>query len=288
VLAGVVLYSTNAVFGAWAHLNGIGFALWRTLAAIPLLAAVAVLVDRRGTFDRLPGRATVLAGVLLGGSTVVVMTAAKHAPVALIALLGTLTPILTGAYEAWRGERVRATFVVSGLLAMAGAGYVAVTDHASQRADLLGVVLAIGFAISFAAFLLVSRHARRDATPIGFLFWSAAFAAVPAVLAAVVSGASVGPVTGRDVAAVALATCCGGTTGHLLVTGSLRRLPATTAAVIRLTQPFFAMLFAWWIVAQTPTLHQALGGIVTVLGVGFGLLFRPRPRGPAEELELLE
>ncbi|HET8718588.1 MAG TPA: hypothetical protein VFM50_12635, partial [Nocardioidaceae bacterium] len=111
MLAGVVLYSTNAVFGAWAHLNGIGFALWRTLAAIPLLAAVAVLVDRRGTFDRLPGRATVLAGVLLGGSTVVVMTAAKHAPVALIALLGTLTPILTGAYEAWRGERVRATFV---------------------------------------------------------------------------------------------------------------------------------------------------------------------------------
>lgn len=285
VLAGVVLYATNAVFGAWADLGGIGFAFWRTLAAVPLLALVAVVTDRRGTFGAAPSVPTSLAGTLLGISTVLVMCAAKHAPVALIALIGTLTPLLTGIYEAWRGERVSLAFCLSGVVAAAGAGYVAVTDHASHRTDLAGVLLSIGFATGFAAFLIASRQARRDASPVGFLFWSAVWAAPPAMLTALVAGVPVTDVSAHDVLALTLATCCGGTTGHLLVTGSLRLLPATTAAVIRLTQPFFAMLFGWWIVAQTPTLHQVLGGLVTVVGVGIAVLYRPRSRSRYQEPE---
>lgn len=283
VLLGVILYSTNAVFGAWAHLGGIAFAFWRALLAVPLLAIVALAADRRGTFRTRPSVATIVAGLLLGISTVLVMCASKRVPIALIALIGTLTPVLTGAYEVWRGERLTRRFCLSGLVAVAGATFVAVAEHASSRADLAGVALSIGFAVGFAAFLIASRSARREATPIGFLFWSAAFAMVPATLVAALSLQPVTPVTGRDAAALALVVICGGTTGHLLVTGSLRLLPATNAAVIRLSQPFFAMLFAWWIVDQAPTMPQATGGLVTVLGVGLGAFYRPTKRSPLED-----
>ncbi|HET9498729.1 MAG TPA: DMT family transporter [Marmoricola sp.] len=275
VLVGVVLYSTNAVFGAWAEVGGITFAFWRALLAVPVLAVVALAVDRRGTLFVRPGAATVLAGVLLGVSTVLVMSAAKRVPITLIALIGTLTPILTGLYEAARGERLGRPFYLSGLVAVIGTAYVALTEHETS-ANLAGIALAVGFAAGFAAFLIASRSARRTATPIGFLFWSALFACVPTTAIAVVAADPVLPLAARDLEALGLAVVCGGTTGHLLVTGSLRLLPATNAAVIRLTQPFFAMLFAWWIVAQEPTLPQIIGGLVTVAGVAGAALYRAR------------
>ena len=219
VLAGVVLYSTNAVFGAWALLGGITFAFWRALLALPLLAVVAFVADRRGAFTVRPSCATIIAGLFLGVSTV----------------------------------------------------YVALSEHDTD-ADLAGIVLAVGFA----AFLTASKSARRTATPIGFLFWSGCFAALPTTVIAVASGQSLLPLQGRDVAALCLTVMCGGTTGHLLVTGSLRLLPATNAAVIRLTQPFFAMLFAWWIVDQSPTTPQVIGGLVTVGGVAGAAIHRAR------------
>lgn len=275
VLVGVVLYSTNAVFGAWADAGGIVFAFWRSLLAVPLLAALALLMDRHGTFARRPSASTVLAGLLLGLSTVLVMSAAKRVPVTLIALIGTLTPILTGLYEAARGERLGRPFYVSGVVAVLGTTYVAVSEHEGS-ADLVGIGLATGFAAGFAAFLIASRSARREATPLGFLFWSAVFACPPPTLIALVASEAVVPLSARDAQAVALAILCGGTTGHLLVTGSLRLLPATNAAVIRLTQPFFAMLFAWWIVQQEPTLPQLVGGLVTVVGVAGAAVYRAR------------
>jgi drug/metabolite transporter (DMT)-like permease len=279
VLVGVVLYSTNAVYGAWAEVGGITFAFWRSLFAIPVLGLVAVAVDRTATFRVRPSRSTVLAGVLLGLSTVLVMTAAKRVPVALIALIGTLTPLLTGLYEAARGERLGRPFYFSGLVAVIGTAYVALSEHDSS-ADLAGIVLAVGFAAGFAAFLIASRDARRTATPIGFLFWSAVFACLPTTVIAIAAAEPVLPLAGRDLEALLLAVACGGTTGHLLVTGSLRLLPATNAAVIRLTQPFFAMLFAWWIVDQEPTLPQVVGGAVTVVGVAGAAVYRAR-RGAA-------
>ncbi|MGN6574442.1 MAG: DMT family transporter [Nocardioides sp.] len=275
VLAGVVLYSTNAVFGAWAEVGGITFAFWRALLAVPVLLLVALAVDRRGTFVVRPSVATVLAGVLLGISTVLVMAAAKRVPVALIALIGALTPVLTGLYEVARGERLGRPFYLSGLVAVLGTAYVALSEH-DTSADLAGIVLAVGFAAGFAAFLIASRSARRTASPIGFLFWSAVFACLPTTVIAVLWAEPVLPLANRDLEALGLAVLCGGTTGHLLVTGSLRLLPATNAAVIRLTQPFFAMLFAWWIVAQRPTLPQVIGGLVTVAGVAGGALYRVR------------
>lgn len=275
VLAGVVLYSTNAVFGAWAHVGGITFAFWRALLALPLLAAVALVADRRGAFNARPSRSTVVAGLFLGVSTVLVMCAAKRVPVTLIALIGTLTPLLTGLYEVCRGERLGRAFYVSGVVAVLGTVYAALGEHDTDE-DLAGIALAVGFAVGFAAFLIASKSARRTATPIGFLFWSGTFAAIPTSLIALVSGQSVLPLQGRDVAALCLAVVCGGTTGHLLVTGSLRLLPATNAAVIRLTQPFFAMLFAWWIVDQSPTTPQVVGGLVTVGGVAGAAIHRAR------------
>lgn len=275
VLAGVVLYSTNAVFGAWAHVGGITFAFWRSLAAIPLLAAVALITDRRGTFSGRPSGATVLAGFFLGVSTVLVMSASKRVPITLIALIGTLTPLITGLYEALRGERLGRAFYASGLVAVVGTAYVALSEH-DAHLDLAGVLLAVGFAIGFAAFLIASRSARRTATPIGFLFWSGACAALPTAAIAALSAQSVLPLGTRDLEALGLALVCGGTTGHLLVTGSLRLLPATNAAVIRLTQPFFAMLFAWWIVDQSPTAPQVIGGLVTIAGVAGAALHRAR------------
>lgn len=285
VLVGVALYSTNAVFGAWAEVGGINFAFWRALLAVPVLALVALTVDRKGTFVVRPGTATLLAGVLLGVSTVLVMSAAKRVPVALIALIGTLTPVLTGLYEVARGERLGRPFYLSALVAVIGTAYVALSTHDSSP-DLAGIALAVGFAVGFAAFLIASRSARRTATPIGFLFWSGLFACVPTTLIAVVAREPVLPLGTRDLEALGLAVVCGGTTGHLLVTGSLRVLPATNAAVIRLTQPFFAMFFAWWIVAQRPTVPQVIGGLVTVAGVAGAAIYRARRKAePVEPTE---
>lgn len=275
VLAGVVLYSTNAVFGAWAYVGGITFAFWRSLAAVPLLAAVALVADRRGTFSTRPNRATMLAGLFLGISTVLVMSASKRVPITLIALIGTLTPLITGLYEAMRGERLGRAFYVSGLVAVMGTGYAALSEHDSD-ADLAGILLAMGFAVGFAAFLIASKSARQTATPIGFLFWSGVGAALPTAVIAALSTQTLLPLSGRDLTALGLAILCGGTTGHLLVTGSLRLLPATNAAVIRLTQPFFATIFAWWIVDQSPTAPQVIGGLITVAGVAGAALYRAR------------
>lgn len=277
VLVGVVLYSTNAVLVRWSGLDGLVFAFWRILLAVPLLWVAVALGRDAGLAlpSRRDLRPLVAAGLCLGVNIVTFMSAVQMMSVAEATLIGALTPVLTGGWGAVGGERLGTRFWAWASLAVGGAGLVSAGSLTGARPEPVGLLLALTSVVAFAAFLVTTKAARRTTAPVPLLFWTTVFSAVPPVALVAVSGASVAVTTAHDWLCIAGVLFGAGTLGHLLFTAPLRVLPASVPAVAKLAQPLLAVALAWLLLGEAPTRVQVLGGSLAVLGVA-GAVLRPR------------
>ena len=276
---GAACISASAVLIKLADTGTASAAFYRSLLALPLLAVLATLEQRKRGPRPLRSRLwAVLAGVFLAVDLVLWNHAIADVGAGIATLLGNLQVVFV-TVAAWllfrerpgRGYFLALPVVLAGIVLVSG-----LADHAPGVHSVAGIEYGLGTSVAYAAFLLILRQTS-TATP------HVAAPLAEATLGATAGAAALGLVFGGwqlDIGWPAfgwllLLAMTSGTAGWLLITSSLPRLPASLSSLLLLLQPAAAILLAAVVLGERPTPLQ-LAGAVLVCG---GILVATRARG---------
>jgi drug/metabolite transporter (DMT)-like permease len=182
-------------------------------------------------------------------------------------LLVNTTPVYVGLWAHFvERERFEARFVVGALLALAGTLLLLGLPH-GDAGDARGAALSLIAAICYAGYLLLMRSARRGSETLPLIFLSSAASTLTLGVAALVGGDPFRGFPPHAWAAMLGAAVLSQLGGQMGVIWSLRYLPATVTSVALLAQPVGSTLLGWWLLGETITRLEALGGAIVLAGI---------------------
>ena len=275
---GASCISASAVLIKLANTGPASAAFYRCFFALPLLAVLALLEQRR--HGRRPWRAragAVSAGLFLAIDLVLWNNAINDVGAGIATVLGNLQVLfVTAAAWALFHERPARRFLLALPVVLAGVILVSGLVGATQRGlhPLAGIEYGIGTSIAYACFLLILRQSTSGTPHVAAPVAEATFgAAAGALLLGLIFGGLTPHVPLASLGWLALLALTSQTAGWLLITSSLPRLPAAISSLLLLLQPAASIVLAAVILAERPSLVQ-LGGAVLVCG---GVLAATRP-----------
>jgi drug/metabolite transporter (DMT)-like permease len=179
-------------------------------------------------------------------------------------------PLLAVAVAALSlGESLGRRLVTALLVAVVGLALLARPGGA--HVEPLGVLIALGAAVSFAVYLVLARRWGSERLPfLTIAFWLlVASMAVTGALQLVIDPAGLRPdLSGAGWAALLWLALPASALPHVLVTSTLRRLPASQAAPFLLLMPVSGAMIAALLLGERLDLIQLLGAGLILLGVG--------------------
>jgi drug/metabolite transporter (DMT)-like permease len=248
-----------------------------TIAALVL--TVPAVLQLRGRWALLRGAAwtTLTYGLLaVAAAQLCYFNAVEHLSVGVALLLEYSGTLLVVGWV-WLRHAQRPTALTLAGAALAIVGLVLVLDvTGSQHVSFVGVLWGLGAAVGLAGYFVISSHTEESLPPI-VMAWSGLAAGAPALLIAglvgvvplhattadtVLAGHRVSwlvPVAGLSLVAAVVAYCAG--------IEAARRLGARLASFVGLAEVLFAVLFAWALLSQRPTVLQGVGGVVVLAGI---------------------
>jgi drug/metabolite transporter (DMT)-like permease len=256
-----------------------GAAVTVRISLAALFLTIPALIQLRGRWSLLRrSLPTVLAfGIFaVAGAQLFYFNAVDHLSVAVALLLEYSGTILVVGWV-WLRYGHRPRRLTLGGAAVALSGLVLVLDlTGSQHVDAIGVMWGLLAATGLAGYFIISSH-NDDPLPPLALSWAgltvgAAILAVLGAIGVVPMHANTDdadfnghhtswlvPVLGLSFVAAAVAYAAG--------IGAARRLGARLASFVGLAEVLFAVLFAWVLLGQRPTLLQGVGGLIVLAGI---------------------
>jgi drug/metabolite transporter (DMT)-like permease len=256
----------------------LGAAAWRTLLAA---GAVAVFAAIRGEFRLLwpaaedRGRLGVLA--LLGGATFLIAM-----NLAIFLTGASITSFVTGAYPLLAvvvaalllgepfGRRVMGALVVAAL------GLVLLARPGGAHVELLGVVVALGAALSFATYLGLARlwanPVRLPTLTVAFWLLVSSMVVSSAIQLVVDPGGLAPALSLKGWGALLWLALPASALPHVLVIATLRRMPASRAAPFLLLMPISGALIAAALLGERLDQVQLAGAGLILLGIAAATL----------------
>jgi drug/metabolite transporter (DMT)-like permease len=266
-----------------------GAAVATRIGAAALILTGPALAQLRGRWALLrAGLPAVIAYglVAVAGCQLFYFDAVEHLSVGVALLLEYSGTLLVVAWV-WlaHGHRPGRLTATGGVLALAG--LVLVLDlTGSQRVDLVGVLWGLAAATGLAFYFVLSSRTDDKLPPLA-MAWAGMTVGAVTLLVAGASGAVafhastadveiaqhrtswLVPVVGLSLVAAVVA--------YTLGIAAARRLGARLASFVGLAEVLFAVLFAWALLGQQPTLLQGLGGGVVLVGIALVRLGEPAP-----------
>jgi drug/metabolite transporter (DMT)-like permease len=265
-------------------------AFYRCLLALPLLLALAVLEQRkRGPRPAAARRGAFVAGLCLAADLVLWNHAIADVGAGVATVLGNLQ-VLFVAFAAWAlfGERPTRRFLIFLPVVIVGVVLVSgmVGGDGGGTHPLAGIGYGVGTSVAYAVFLLILRRSSAS-TPhaAGPLSEVTAGAALGALVLGLVFGGLQLRIGWPSFGWLLLLALLSQTLGWLIITSTLPRLPAAIASLILLLQPAAAMLLAYLVLGEQPTLIQIAGAVVVCTGVLAISLTTSQQRSRAAEAE---
>ncbi len=244
-------------------------AFWR-LAFMALLVLGALLALRGPRALKVPRRDALLLlglGVVLGAHFGFWIPSVKSTSLTASVVLVTSHPILVAAAShLYLRERVSPPALAGILLALSGVALIFGADLGNP--NLVGDLLAVGGAVTLAAYLLIGRLKRREGLPL-LVYTSYVYgaAALTLLAAALLGGAPLAPPGGADLSLILAMALVPGMLGHTLYNWALRYLSATVVSATHVVEPIGASVLALWLFGTHPPPSTALGGAITLAGV---------------------
>jgi drug/metabolite transporter (DMT)-like permease len=202
----------------------------------------------------------VAAGVVLALHWLTFFEAYKRLSVATTILIVYVGPVLiAAAAPTVLGERLERRTMYALALSMIGIGLIAVPS--ASAGDAFGFVCAGVAAVSFAAVVLMLKKLTPHYTPAGITVWQLGFAAL--VLSPALIGASGNEIARAAPALLTLGILHTGVTGILYVS-ALAVVPAQQVSILVYLEPVTAVLWAWAVLGESPTLATLAGGVLIV------------------------
>lgn len=214
--------------------------------------------------------------VAIAGCQLFFFNAVQHLSVG-VALLVEYSGTVLVVLWLWvrHGQRPRRYTVLGMVFALTGLGLVLdLTGH--QHVDGAGLLWAAAAAVGLAFYFLVSARTEDTVPPLVMAWAGMSVGALVLLLLglsrlmpmhATTSDADFAgtrtsvlvPVLGLSLVAAAAA--------YSLGIASARLLGARLASFVGLAEVLFAVIFAWWALGERPTLLQAVGGVVVLVGI---------------------
>jgi drug/metabolite transporter (DMT)-like permease len=240
---------------------------YRMLFATLLLGAWLAFRRERLSFRGRAGLGSIAAGIFLGLDLAMWHTSIVLTSVAMATLLVNTTPLYVGLWAALV-ERVRFQphFLLGALLALAGTVLLLGLPHGSAS-DVRGAALALVAALCYAGYLLLMRAARHGTGTVPLLFLTSASATATLGVAAALRGDAFAGFPASSWGSMLGAAVLSQLGGQMGVIWSLRYLPATVTSVALLAQPVGTALLGWWLLGESITALETLGGAVVLAGI---------------------
>jgi drug/metabolite transporter (DMT)-like permease len=268
LLVGVVAVSFAGVLIRVADAPALALAFWRSFGGAVALVPAAARADVRPTAGE--RRALGLGGLLLALHFALFIGAFSFTSVAGAVLLVATSPLFVGL-GAWLllGQRPGRRTWAGIALAAAGTAVVGLlgTGGAPGSDPLLGTAMGLGGSVAASGYLLVGQRARTRLPVSVYGAWVYGAAAAVLLLAALVGGQ---PLVGFDAAtwwAVAGLVVGPQLLGHTIFNEVLGRLPATTVAVVVLSEPVGAAVLALLLLGEAIPPGTAAGAPLVLAGV---------------------
>lgn len=279
-------FGSMAIFGVWAQRDGIGTpALIFVRFALASVVLVGVLRVRGVGLPPLRRILPVAAmgGIGYVGQSYCYFLALEHAQASLVALLLYLFPAFVAVLAAvFLRERIG--LVTAAALVLALAGSALVVGGGSGRP--LGIALGIGAAVIYSIYITAGSVVTEGldviaVTTIVCVSAATVCGAVVAVLAAT-GRPTAFPSSGRGWGAVlAIALICT-VVAILAFFGGLALLGPTSTSVLSTLEPVVTVGLATWLLAESLTVLQAVGGLLVLAAVVWlALTHRAPVGGPA-------
>jgi drug/metabolite transporter (DMT)-like permease len=300
----VLVLTSSAAFGTSGALAGALIRSgWTPAAAVVARLVVAALVltvpaivvvrGRWSVLHRSARRIAAYGVVAVAGAQLAYFNAVSHLSVGVALLLEYQGVVLVVGWLWLRTGRRPRPLVFAGA-AVALVGLALVLDVATGvRLDGVGVAWGLVAAVGLAGYFVLAADDRDPVPPIVLAcagLWIGALTLTGAAVVGVVDlRAATGPVmlAGRPVSWIVPVlglSLVAAALAYVLGTVGARRLGATVASFVGLTEVLFAVLFAWLLVGQLPTTTQLVGGAVVVAGIALvradGLRAASRERRP--------
>ncbi len=252
-------------------------AVFRCLYALPLLGLLGWLENRRyGPLERRTIWLSLVAGCFFAADLTFWAHSIESVGAGLATVLGNLQVVIVGI-AAWLlyGERPRRSIIVALPIVIAGVVLIAgvVGSNPYGRDPLLGVVMGVLTAVSYAGYLIVVRRGQRDIRRLaGPLFWATLATATAAALAGILVG-DFDPMPSLPAHAWLLILALSSqAAGYLLINVSLPRLPSVVTSLLLLIQPPATVFLAMVLLGESPSIFQLLGIGLVMAGLAVAVL----------------
>jgi drug/metabolite transporter, DME family len=240
--------------------------LYRSLGVTAMLGAIIAVVHRGRSLEviRLAGWPAVLAGACSSGSSVFFILALGRVTVANALFMTGITPFLAAVgARAILGERVPPG--AWGAMALAAMGVAVMLGGGLALGQLVGNLLALGSALSFASHVLVLRANRQSDMLPAVLY--AGLCGTLLGLVALGAGGMSPRVPARDLLlGLAMGVVQLGC-GLVLYTRASRHLPAAELQLVATAELVLAPLWVWIGVGEAPNAATLTGGALIVLAI---------------------
>ena len=271
-LLGALTIAFSAIFVRLADVSPATAAIFRCAYALPLLAVLAWIEQRRfGPRAAGQSRLAWIAGIFFAVDLVLWHNAIEHVGAGLATVLGN-TQVVIVPIAAWMllGERPGGRVAAAVPLVVIGVVLISGVLGADAYGDdpFLGVLFGVGTGVAYAGFLLVQRRANADhRRPAGPLFDATLSAAVVSLLIGLPLGEVDLVPTWPAHGWLALLAISVQVVGWLLISVGLPRLPSAITSVVLTVQPVGSVLLGVWLLAEAPSPLQLAGVVFIIAGL---------------------
>lgn len=275
-LLGAVTIAFSSIFVRLSHASPSTAAIWRCAYALPILALLAVIEDRRfGGRSWRERRPALLAGVFFAPDLLLWNHSIEDVGAGLATVLANiqvvLVPLVAWAILSERpARRVLAALPVSllGVLLISGV----LEQGAYGRDPIRGTLFGLAAGVCYVGFLMLLRHGGADLRrPAGPLFDATAVGLVLCLVAGLVIGDARLVPSWPSAGWLITLALSSQVFGWLLIGTSLPRLPAAMTSMLLTVQPVCSVALAALIFGESPSGLQLVGvGLVLAALVAAG------------------
>jgi drug/metabolite transporter (DMT)-like permease len=274
LLVAVFAVSLSGPLIAFAAAPALAIAFWRNAMAVGVITPVA-LVRRRGELRELVtsryGVVCALAGCALAGHFATWVPSIKLTTIATATALVATQPVWQALLAVGTGRRL-APLAWAGIgIAVAGAALTTGIDASVRASALMGDVLAVLGAMCAAVYTALGESARQRTSTTSYTAICYGVCAALLLIACLSAGLPLGGYAATTWLALLALTAGPQLLGHSLFNFAVRRVPATTVAVLMLLEVPGAAAIGWAWLGQVPPVGVVPGLLLLLLGVALVL-----------------
>ena len=286
-VAGVVVaFSLSSTLVKRADSPGVLVAFWRLTVASVVWNAFLWGTGRRVTMQHV--RQALVPGAFFGLNLAIFFAGATHNSVANAALIGSLAPFLIVPI----GARLFREFndpraLVFALLAFGGVGIVLFSAPPRGDASLEGNVFGFLAMLLLVAYVVATRHFRREMDVAVFMATICPIAALAVLPLAIANGDVLG-MSARGWTYMLILTFLSGVAANGLMVFAQKTIAIGTIAIAQVVQPALAVLWSFLLLGEVVRGWQYVGIGVAIAGLAAFIVINQRGERARRARELLE